>query len=121
MLSAFEGTVDYEGEEQEDALAEVQSTLNGSHGPFLENFSHVVEREGRLASSVLITRWCGDPFVAFTMTGAPYKRSGLAKQGMLRAMRLLHAARESRLRLLVTVANREAVALYRSLGFEWEE
>ena len=121
MLSAFKGTIDYEGEDQDDALSEVQSTLDGSHGPFLENFSHVVVRDGKLASSVLITRWCDDPFVAFTMTGAPYKRSGLAKQGMLRAMGLLHSAGESQLRLLVTVANQEAVALYRSLGFGWEE
>jgi hypothetical protein len=35
MMQAYVGTVDYEGEDEADTLAEVRKTLSGDKGPFL--------------------------------------------------------------------------------------
>ena len=61
------------------------------------------------------------PFVAFTMTAASCKRQGFARACMLGAMQALHVAGEHQLGLLVTEGYAEAVALYRNLGFDFEE
>lgn len=121
MMDAYAGTIDHdEGETEEDALGEVQATLSGANGPYLESASRLVEIDGRLASATLVIRWRGLPFVAFTMTAAACKRRGLARACLVSVMRALHDAGEMQLRLLVTVDNIAAVALYRSLGFDFE-
>lgn len=115
MMRAYVGTIDYEGEDEADALAEIRDTLSGGRGPFLWSASNVIEREGVLASATLVIRWHNQPLVAFTMTDARFKRQGLGRACMLSTMRQLHAAGESELHLFVTLANDEAVGLYRSL------
>ena len=117
MMRAYVGTIDYEGEDEVDALVEVRDTLSGSNGPFLWTASHVVERDGALASATLVIRWQDQPLVAFTMTDTRFKRQGLGRACMLNSMHRLHAAGEAELNLFVTLANDEAVSLYRSLGF----
>lgn len=117
MMRAYAGTIDYEGEDEADALVEVRDTLSGNKGPFLWSASNVIEREGVLASATLVMRWQGQPLVAFTMTDARFKRQGLGRACMLNSMHQLHAAGETKLHLFVTLANDEAVGLYRSLGF----
>jgi len=117
MMRAYVGTIDYEGENEADALVEVRHTLSGGKGTFLWSASNVIEREGVLASATLVIRWQDQPLVAFTMTDARFKRQGLGRACMLNSMHRLHAAGESELRLFVTLANDEAVNLYRSLGF----
>ena len=117
MMRAYVGTIDYEGEDEADALVEVRHTLSGGKGPFLWSASNVIEREGVLASATLVIRWQNQPLVAFTMTDARFKRQGLGRACMLSAMHQLHAAGETELHLFVTLANSEAVGLYRSLGF----
>ena len=117
MMRAYVGTIDYEGEDEADALVEVRHTLSGGKGTFLWTASHVIERDGALASATLVIRWQDQPLVAFTMTDARFKRQGLGRACMLNTMRQLHAAGETELHLFVTLANDEAVSLYRSLGF----
>lgn len=117
MMRAYIGTIDYEGEDEADALVEVRDTFSGGKGPFLWSASNVIEREGVLASATLVIRWQGQPLVAFTMTDARFKRQGLGRACMLSTMRQLHSMGETELHLFVTLANDEAVGLYRSLGF----
>jgi hypothetical protein len=122
MLDAYRGTIDHdEGEGEAEALLEVRRTLSGSKGPCLWSACRVVEREGKLASAALVIRWQGEPLVAFTMTAAAVKHRGLARACMLGSMRELYANGERRLGLFVTLANAEALALYRSLGFELQQ
>jgi len=120
MLSSYLGTVDYEGENEADALTQVHNTLNGSVGPFNWLCSRVVDRGGTLASATLVSRWEDRPFIAFTMTAPAFKRTGLARASMLDAMRALAGAGEMEVRLMVTLANTPAIALYESLGFTAE-
>jgi hypothetical protein len=79
MYHAYLGTIDYDGQDEAGALAEVRRTLAGGYGPFLWSASRVVEREGVLASAALLTRWEDSPFVAFSMTRPEFKRRGFAR------------------------------------------
>ena len=79
MYHAYLGTIDYEGEDEAQTLAEVRHTFAGDYGSFLWTASRVIEREGMLASAALITRWQERPFVAFSMTHPQFKRMGLAR------------------------------------------
>lgn len=117
---AYAGTIDDEGESLEQACAEVRKTFEGAYGEFNRECSIVVEREGRVVSATLITRYQDRPFVAFSFTDPAFKNQGLARACMVAAMGALRAQGEREVRLVVTVANAPAVALYRRLGFAFE-
>jgi GNAT superfamily N-acetyltransferase len=121
MYSAYRGTIDDEGENEADALVEVQKTYAGAYGSFVPSCSAVVDRGGRLLSATMVTRWQDRPFVAFSMTEPGSKRTGLARACMMAAMSRLHAAGDRELGLVVTLANLPAINLYTSLGFVVEE
>ena len=121
MMRAYIGTIDYEGEDEAEALSEVRRTLSGDKGPFLWSESNVIEREGALACATLVIRWHNEPLVAFTMTDARFKRQGLARACMLSSMHQLRAVGENQLSLFVTLANTDAVSLYQSLGFALQQ
>lgn len=121
MMSAYVGTIDYEGESEADALIEVRRTLSGDRGPFLWSASRVIEREGKLASASLVIRWKEQPLVAFAMTAAPFKRRGLARACLLGSIHHLQANAERELGLFVTLANHDASRLYESLGFRLQQ
>ena len=81
MIGAYEGTVDYDGESYQDAVAEVQSYLEvGEVQPLLE-CSWLFFLNGNLASACLVSQRAGGqiPLVAYIMTGGEWKNQGLAK------------------------------------------
>ncbi len=98
-------------------VEEVRKTFAGGYGPFMWSASRVIERGGMLVSAALLTRWQDRPFVAFSMTRAEFKRQGLARACLESAVQALLRAGEQELRLVSTVANAPAMALYKSLGF----
>lgn len=130
MLDAYRGTIDDEGATIDDARAEVEKLTSGKFGTFLGQFSRVfldenaaqggdglADRPAGLASAVLLTHHRGQPFIAFVMTAPAWKRRGLARCGMIRALNALFDAKETEVSLVVTRANTPAVDLYTSLGF----
>ncbi len=117
LLDAYRGTVDQEGETIEQALAELDRTYGGEYGPFMPEESRVVEREGKLVSAILLTRWQDRPFIAYTVTHPQWQRQGLARSGLLSAMHAVRAGGDELLSLVVTLKNEKALSLYQSLGF----
>jgi ribosomal protein S18 acetylase RimI-like enzyme len=123
MWNAYRGTVDDGGESLEDARGEASKTFDGGYGAIDWEASCVVERGGELAAATIVvrdaTKWAtGEAFIAFSMTSPKWKRQGLARAGMVRALACLSRRGEPRVHLVVTRENRPAVALYESLGFE---
>ena len=117
MMAAYQGTVDDEGENVEQALDEIRKTFSGEYGPFRPECSRVVQREARIVSATLVTGWQGRPFVAFAMTAPNWKRKGIARASMVNTMQDLIERGETLLSLVVTVRNEPAYALYQTLGF----
>lgn len=118
MHQAYAGTVDDEGETEVQACAEIARTFAGAYGPFDGGASWVYERDGRLLSAALLTRWEQTPFVAFSFTHPNGRNQGLARACLEAAIAELARRNERELRLLVTRANAPAMALYARLGFQ---
>lgn len=117
MLAAYRGTPDDAGEGPSEAAAEVARLFDGDFGVFDATKSEVVMREGLIVSATLVTEFRGCPLVAFTMTAPEWKRRGLARAGLLRAMERLRGAGCETVTLAVSDANVHARRLYESLGF----
>lgn len=117
MYRAFLDAIDYEGESETQAVAEVGRTFSGEHGVFLPECSRVIELDGRLVSATLVTRLQDRPLIAFAMTDPDCRRKGLARACLLAAMWAMHAAGEVEVGLVVTSENGAALDLYEQLGF----
>lgn len=117
MLRAYRGTVDDAGEGPDEARAEVDRWLAGAFGAADLDASQLIERAGIAASATLISHHDGAPLVAFSMTAPEWKRQGLARAGLVRAMHRLRAAGYDEVRLVVTCGNTPAESMYASLGF----
>lgn len=117
LLAAYAGTIDDEGETPEQALAEIDRTLGGAYGPYLEPCSFLAEAEGRVVAASLITRWSEAPLVAFVMVAPEHKGRGLGERVLRRSMAALAAQGERELALFVTDGNAPAQRLYGHLGF----
>jgi ribosomal protein S18 acetylase RimI-like enzyme len=117
MLAAYRGTVDDEGESEADAIAEVERTLAGDYGPFLEDCTFAVDEGSRIAGASIVTLWEGDPFLTYVVVHPDMQRRGLGTFLMTTSGNALVTAGYSQLDLFVTEENEPAVTLYRRLGF----
>ncbi|NUQ53048.1 MAG: GNAT family N-acetyltransferase [Phycisphaerales bacterium] len=117
MLEAYRGTIDDGGETLDDARGEVVKTLTGGYGAFDFEASEVIEREGVVVAGTIVTHYEGLPMIAFSLTLPAWRRLGLARGGLLRAMERLTLAGHARVQLAVTRGNTAAERLYESLGF----
>ena len=121
LLAAYRGTVDDEGETEDDAIGEVERTVEGEYGAFLPDASFVAEDGGRIVGASLVTSFESRPFLAHLVVHPDAQRRGLGASLVAASGNALLAGSDSELGLLVTEANEAAVALYRKLGFEQVE
>jgi len=120
MDVAYRGTIDHEGETPEQCLAEMQGTLQGKYGPFIESASFVILNEKRRATSAcLVTLWKGAPLLAFSMTDPGSQGRGQAAFLINQSIAALQALGYKEFFLVVTEGNVRAEKLYRKLGFEF--
>jgi GNAT superfamily N-acetyltransferase len=117
MLDAYRGSIDDAGETIDDARAEVAKLLSGAYGRFDPDASEVVLHDDTLVAATLLTHYEGSPMLAFSLTAPGWRRRGLARGGIERAVRRLREAGYASLSLAVTVGNGPAERLYVSLGF----
>jgi predicted GNAT family acetyltransferase len=113
MLDAYIGTIDYEGENLDEAAAEVRSFFDGD--PMLDH-SFLVEVEERIVSAILIVNHNEGPLVRTVMTLPEYKRKGLARVVTSRTLVSLAAQGYTKLVLYITEGNQASEALFKSLG-----
>ena len=90
--AAYDGTVDYEGETEPEAVAVVRAAFDGDYGAFVEDASMGIERDRQLVSASLVTMWNGKPLLAFAVTAPEWKGRGLSRQCVAAAMQTLAAA-----------------------------
>ena len=120
MLNAYRGTIDYDGESLDDAISEVQATLEGKYGPFLEKCSFLIEEDKKAISASIIT-WFDEvkkPFLAFLMTHPKYKNQGHGTYLLKRSINVLLDDGYKELYLVVTNGNRPAQHLFKKMGFQ---
>jgi ribosomal protein S18 acetylase RimI-like enzyme len=118
MLESYRGTIDYEGETEEDAISEIRETINGKYGPLLEECSFVIEDEQALSACIIT--WSEKeklPLLAFSMTHPDFKNQGMATFLLKKSINALLAEGYKKLYLVVTEGNLEAQHLYEKMGF----
>ncbi|GEM44452.1 GNAT family N-acetyltransferase [Deinococcus cellulosilyticus] len=121
MFAAYQGTTDFQpGSTLEDALEQIEKTIQGEYGQFLPQASFVLDDDGLLISATLITFWkpFQAPLLAFTMTAPEFKGQGLAALLLKASMNRLYHEGYNQLSLLVTDGNTPAQRLYQRLGFK---
>jgi len=120
MLDAYRDTIDYNGESLEDAISEVQATLDGKYGPFIEKCSFIIEREGKAISASIIT-WFDKvkkPLLAFLMTHPDFKNHGFGTYLLKKSINALLDDGYYELHLVVTEGNPPAEQLFKKMGFQ---
>ena len=118
MLAAYRGTVDDEGETEDDAVGEVERTIDGEYGTFLFGCSLVIEHGSRAIGASMVTFFESRPFLAYLVVRPEMKRRGIGAWLVGTSGNALLSGGHSTLDLFVTEANEPAVNLYRKLGFE---
>lgn len=121
MDLSYQGTIDHEGETPEQCLEEMQATLSGKYGPFLEFASFVIEdEEGKALSASLVTLYKDQPLLAYSMTLPEAQGKGMSRFLIERSVDALATVGFSSLYLAVTEGNVPAQNLYKKLGFAVE-
>lgn len=114
MLDAYVGTIDYDDEDLDDAVAEVRSFLDDPDS--LLDRSFVVEDGGRIVSAVLVSMSQGRPFIGYVMTLPSHKKQGLARLVITHALQRLADDGHDRAALFITDGNTPSENLFRSIG-----
>jgi L-amino acid N-acyltransferase YncA len=120
MLGAYRGTIDYEGEEIAEALAEVERYFSGAEGNEpLAGQSVALVRGGAIESACLIRRWRerDGPLVGYVMSAADSKHRGLATFALEQAVDQLRRAGHSELHAFITAGNLPSEKLFQRAGF----
>ena len=117
MLSAYQGTIDYDNETQEDAQAELRSYFH--HHPMLDHSAILSSSNGYIAAC-LVSFLDNEnvPLIAYIMTSHTSKRTGLARCLLEAVLILLQAAGHSRVLATITEGNVPSERLFISFGFE---
>ena len=120
MLDAYHGTIDYDDEGIEDAIAEVQAYFDGERGgPPLPEFSRLAFRNDHLIAACLSARWDQreQPIIAYIMTRASEKRRGLARYLLTLVLSQLQNAGHSGVCAVITDGNAASERLFLGAGF----
>ena len=117
MLDAYVGTIDYDDETIDQAVAEVDGYFAAQAGEPLLAHSLVALEDGTIVSAALLSTLHEMPLVAYLYTDPAWKGRGLA-EGLLRSvMASLAQAGQERIHLWVTAGNTPAERIYERLGF----
>ena len=115
MLDAYVGTIDYEGETAEQALEEVDGFL--AESAYLEVSQLAVHDE--IVQSAAMMAWFDDrPLVAFVMTRAAAKGTGLATVLLDHVVNRVWQSGATEIRAFITEGNLPSEVLFKRAGFE---
>lgn len=115
MIDAYVGTIDYEGEDLDDARGEVGRYLEGE--AYLEA-SRVLEVGGVIQAGALLSRLAGAPMVGYVMTRAAMKNRGLATILLDQVAAAVWDDGHGDLRAFITAGNTASERIFTRAGFE---
>ncbi len=113
MLAAYIGTIDYDGEDLDDAMAEVTSFLSAA--PSLRH-SVIAQICDEVVSAALVAETDDLPLIAYVMTRAGHTSRGLGRLVVDSALELLASDGHQAVELFITDGNTPSERLFRSLG-----
>ena len=114
MMDAYVGTIDYEGETEDQAVEEVDGYFRGE--AYLD-VSRLAVSAQSIQSAVLVSRLAGVPIVGYAMTRAAAKGRGLASALLDASMSALWNAGHAEVRAFITEGNAASERIFLRAGF----
>ncbi len=123
MLKAYQGTVDYEGEDIDEALAWVESAFSETANPdsgesALNSCAIGIEINDSLVAACIPTLWEGEPLISTIMTHPNYKGRGLGYRVLTACLETLKQRGYRSVRAFITSGNIPSERLFTTMGFE---
>lgn len=118
FLDAYLDTIDYEGEDVEDAIAEVRDLFAGAYGRLLPEVSGCILNNGSVVSALFATESGDGVFLPYVLTTKKNSGQGCATRLIERAILQAKHSGYRFIELYVTKGNDRAEGLYRRLGFK---
>ena len=116
MLEAYCGTIDYEGEEMPEAIAEVEGYFSG--GTLLQNCSIVLMAADEMVSARLVTAYRDSTIVGAVMTAPAFKRRGLGSAVTVESLIAIREDGHGYVHAFVTEGNTASERIFKRLGFD---
>ena len=114
MMDAYVGTIDYEGETEQQALEEVAGYF--ANEAYL-GVSRIALADGAIQSAMLISRLAGIPIVGYAMTRAAVKGQGLASALLDLSVVAVWGDGYEELRAFITEGNTPSEVVFTRSGF----
>jgi RimJ/RimL family protein N-acetyltransferase len=122
MYDSYQDSVDYGGEDPEQAKREIEALMSGRYGAWLPRCSWVCAYSERLDSAALmVAQDESNVLLAYAMSRRNARRRHHASRLILASLRAGSAAGYENCILFVSGNNRPAMALYHRLGFRETE
>jgi GNAT superfamily N-acetyltransferase len=118
MLNAYMGTVDQQEDTFEEALCEVENIFNDKYGSLITEASLMINGRSEVAAIIFITLYKETPLIIELFTCKNYYKQGMATSLINASMNELLDIGYNQLCLYVKEDNKDAIQLYRKLGFE---
>lgn len=118
FLDAYLDTIDYEGEDIEDAIAEVGNLFAGAYGKFLPEVSGCILESGSVASALFAAECGNGVFIPYVITTKKNSGRGFATRLIKRAILQAKNGGYRFIDLYMTKGNDKAEGIYRRLGFK---
>jgi len=115
MVDAYRGTIDYDGEEIDEAVAEVQSYFDGEP---IDAASTIIEVDGEVVSACLVGGHEGGAMVGYVMTAPSHKEQGLGRMATFVSIGSLQGQGFTGVHAWITEGNVPSEKIFLGLGFE---
>lgn len=115
MLDAYRDTIDYDGEDLDDAVAEVASFFGND--PLLDMCRVLVDHM-EIVTGILVSETEDGAFIGYVMTRASHKGRGLGTLATRHALAALAKAGYQKVVFYITKDNEPSERLFASLGAE---
>ena len=115
MLDAYRGTIDYEGEGIEEAVAEVAGHFDGAP---IDEASTLALIDDEPVAACLVARYDGDALVGYVMTVPAFKRQGLGRAVTAASLVELQKLGYGTVHAWITEGNKPSESIFVGLGFE---
>jgi RimJ/RimL family protein N-acetyltransferase len=121
MIEAYRGTIDYDGETLNDAIAEVRAFFAAQRGGEpLVNISRLAFTSTQLIGACLVADWQErqSPLIAYVMTHVKWKNQGIGKILLGAVLQNLHEQDYQEVRAVITEGNDVSERLFARMGFQ---
>ena len=119
MFDSYQGTIDYDGENLQEATAEVKSYFERVDSAPMPSCSFIALSGSKIVSACLVSNWekRPEPLIAYLMTRRNLKGQGLAKALVLKCLQSVQDAGYAGAIGVVTEGNTPSERLLVGLGF----